>query len=91
MEEAGVEKVWLSYFGSDLPERWGIAYEPLPSFLRLRKPFPEPLPREDEVIVISATNLHAVYLRDPEWKEFTRSLRSTRDLRAVIAHTMLVY
>jgi 4-amino-4-deoxy-L-arabinose transferase-like glycosyltransferase len=91
MERAGVRHVWLRYFGSDLPERYGIAYEPLPSFLRLRRPFPEPLPRDDEVIAISATNLHGVYLRDPQWQDFTRSLQRRRKPRAMIGYSILVF
>jgi hypothetical protein len=34
MDEMGLDTVYLSYFGTALPERYGIAYYPLPGFLR---------------------------------------------------------
>jgi 4-amino-4-deoxy-L-arabinose transferase-like glycosyltransferase len=66
MQEESIDRVFLSYFGSADPRGYGIDYVPLPSFFAL-EPQPttaaEPLP---EWAVISATNLHGIYLQgDP--------------------------
>lgn len=34
LAERGIEQPYLAYFGTALPEAYGIAYKPLPSFLR---------------------------------------------------------
>jgi hypothetical protein len=57
MREEGLERVRLSYFGSALPEAYGIAYEPLPSFL----PLAPSAVGASGVTVISITNLHGLY------------------------------
>ena len=67
MEDEGVSSVRLSYFGSAVPDAYGIEYVALPSFFRLdheRTPAAEASPR---FTVISATNLQGLYLqgRDP--------------------------
>lgn len=64
MREEGVRRIRLSYFGSALPEAYGIEYEPLPSF------FPLPGRREPDApspayTVISATNLAGLYVEFP--------------------------
>lgn len=92
MDEEGVERVRLSYFGSALPEAYGIAYEPLPSFL----PLPPPTGRggggRDEAerprfTVVAATNLHGLYFegRDP-----LAGYRTRRPER-VLAGSLYVY
>jgi len=57
MREEGLDRVRLGYFGSALPEAYGIVYDPLPSFL--------PLGPSDGgapgATVISVTNLHGLY------------------------------
>lgn len=61
MEENDVPAVRLSYFGSGLPEGYGIEYVPLRSFLPLR-PVPTPGVRTaPEWTAISITNLHGLY------------------------------
>ena len=61
MREHGISRIALSYFGSDTPERYGIAYDWLPSFtLRDTNPQHHELPRKGYV-AISATNLQGVY------------------------------
>ncbi|MGD2070655.1 MAG: hypothetical protein PVI57_18425, partial [Gemmatimonadota bacterium] len=86
MDEEGVERVRLSYFGSALPSGYAIRYEALPSFLRLPAQPPDPAdsaggaappgepggvdppggPGRGPWTVVSATNLHGLYLRgDP--------------------------
>jgi hypothetical protein len=64
MMDNDIPSVQLSYFGSALPEGYGIVYEPMPSFFPLagQPPLTEP-PRW---IAISATNLAGAYFRgDP--------------------------
>jgi hypothetical protein len=87
MEEEGVEGVSLSYFGSARPEAYGIEYVALPSFFRLstdRTPNSLQYPR---FTVISATNLHGLYLqgRDP----FV--LYRGRTPYAVLGHSLFVF
>lgn len=62
MREHDVDRVFLSYFGSALPEGYGIRYVTLPSFFPLprhRLQPGEPLPR---FAAISSTNLAGNYL-----------------------------
>jgi hypothetical protein len=85
MREEGVDRVWLSYFGSALPEGYGIDYLPLPSFFPLQKaPAAGPAPR---FAAISATNLVGPYFggADP-----FASLRNRPPYR-VLGHTMFIY
>jgi len=87
MEREGVPSVRLSYFGSAPPDAYGIEYVALPSFFRLdylRTGNAETAPR---FTVISATNLHGVYLqgRDPfaAYRE--------RQPYAILGHSLFVY
>jgi 4-amino-4-deoxy-L-arabinose transferase-like glycosyltransferase len=61
MDEHGISKINLSYFGTDSPERYGISYNWLPSFY-LRDPDPQ---HHESVlkgwVAISATNLQGAY------------------------------
>lgn len=87
MEEEGVSSVRLSYFGSAVPEAYGVEYVALPSFFRFdheRTTAAEASPR---FTAISATNLHGLYLqgRDP-----FASYRAREPFR-VIAHSLFVY
>ena len=85
MSDQGVRRVRLSYFGSAMPEAYGIDYVPLPSFFRLEGGSPAgPPPR---FTVISATTLHGLYLQghDP----FASYRERTPDL--VLGHTLFVY
>jgi 4-amino-4-deoxy-L-arabinose transferase-like glycosyltransferase len=88
MRERGIERINLSYFGSDTPTRYGIDYDWLPS-LYLRDPRPD-LQRifpPDGWIAISATNLQGVYLDDPDIFAFLRE----REPVAKIGYSIFVY
>ncbi|HUF65749.1 MAG TPA: glycosyltransferase family 39 protein [Gemmatimonadaceae bacterium] len=86
LERHGIDRVWLSYFGSGLPAAYGIDYEPLQSF------FPLPPGRElgstaePGVLAISATNLNGGYMPGDIFARF-------RDIEpdAVVAHSILIY
>lgn len=87
MEDEGVPSVRLSYFGSAVPDAYGIEYVALPSFFRLdseRTPGAEVSPR---FTVISATNLQGLYLqgRDP-----FASYRAREPYR-VLGHSLFVF
>lgn len=95
MDEAGVSKIYLSYFGSALPEAYGIAYEALPSFFEL--PGRRATSIEDHerrYVAISATNLQKVYLRDPRNRDFLAwmdQVRSEQQPVAIIGGSIYVY
>ncbi len=87
MREQGIERVYLSYFGSANPAGYGIEYVPLTSFFDL----PEPDAVDDDApapsyAVISATNLQGIYLPNDPFAPF-------RDVEPdwVVAHTLFVY
>ena len=63
MREHGIPKIFLSYFGTDIPDRYGIAYDWLPSFM-LRNPdfgLGKKGVMLHDYVAISATNLQGVY------------------------------
>ena len=86
MRKNGIPRVYLSYFGSALPEGYGIDYVALPSFFKLPPHGVQPGESPPELAIISATNLAGVYL---EGDPFAR-LRDEPPL-AVLGHTMYVY
>src|SRR5690606_18460456 len=87
MRDRGIPRVYLSYFGSALPEGYGIEYVPLPSFFQL-PPRGAATTDEDRPshIVISATNLYGGYLEDDPFSAVRGSRPDT-----ILAHTLFVY
>lgn len=86
MKLNGIDRVYLSYFGSAYPEGYGIRYLPLHSFFDLpRQPNSAEAP-PPRYVVISATNLNGVYFPNDPYARFRES-----EPEAVIAHTMFVY
>lgn len=86
MEDRGVSRVYLSYFGSAVPAGYGIQYVAMPSFYAL-PPFGPPPPEQPlPYAVISATNLDGVYLAGDPFARFRGTEPDT-----VIARTLLVY
>jgi Dolichyl-phosphate-mannose-protein mannosyltransferase len=85
MRSNGVDRVYLSYFGSGVPAEYGIDYIPLPSYLPLPAlgPVPDSKP---QYAVISATNLHGIYVNSDPFA----TLRQ-HEPEAVLAHTLFVY
>ena len=86
MQTENVDRIYLSYFGSARPHGYGIDYLALPSF----HPLPATAATKAQVtpghVVISATNLHGVYLDGDPFACFRDQLPE-----AVLAYTLLVY
>jgi 4-amino-4-deoxy-L-arabinose transferase-like glycosyltransferase len=89
MQEHSIPQVTLSYFGSDAPQRYGISYNWLPSFV-LDDPHPGLLRHLQPVtgwVAISATNLQGVYFPDPSlFAQF-----KTQKPEAVIGYSIFLY
>jgi hypothetical protein len=82
MRARGIDRVALAYFGSALPEGYGIAYVPLPSFLEL----PAQAPGAPRYLVVSATLLAGSYVKGDPYA----ALRPLRPA-AIVADTLYVY
>jgi hypothetical protein len=96
MATAGVERIYLSYFGSGLPEFYGIDYIALPSYHPLLRSRASRLdPQESEYVAVSATNLQKVYLHrvkaSSRFKRFLDELREQQEPVAVIGGSIYVY
>lgn len=87
MDDHQIAKVYLSYFGTDVPERYGIVYAALPSLDLPREApqAPNPLPAGSWV-AISATMLQGVYIDAPVFREFR-----ARTPTAVLGYSMFLY
>jgi len=76
LDEQGVERVWLSFFGEGRPEYYGIAYDGLDSFPpRLMNPAARPFYPHDPApgwYAISATTLQGVHFADHDQFRFFR-------------------
>jgi hypothetical protein len=62
MDQNGIKTVKLSYFGTADPSQYEIAYDPLPSFVILEPPTPCRELRKGDIVAISATHLHPLYV-----------------------------
>ena len=82
-----IDKVALSYFGTDAPERFGIDYVALPSLMLLNPAAYQERPDLNGWFAISATNLQGVYFegQDP----YARFRTRTPD--AVIGYSIFLY
>jgi 4-amino-4-deoxy-L-arabinose transferase-like glycosyltransferase len=87
MDEHGIERIHFSYFGSDSPSRYGIAYDPLPSYeLKGDDGTSHPFPHGSWVAV-SATNLQGAYFTDKNYYEVFRN----REPDAVVGYSIFLY
>jgi len=87
MDQHAIRKISLSYFGTDSPRRYGIAYSWLPSaYLENANP-EEHGPAPGGWVAISATNLQGVYFNN---KNLFASLRN-RIPEATIGYSIFVY
>jgi 4-amino-4-deoxy-L-arabinose transferase-like glycosyltransferase len=87
MDANGIAKISLSYFGSDSPARYGIAYDWLPSYS-----LDDPRPDQHEKVLkgwvaISATNLEGDYFENKDLFAWFRQ----REPVAKIGYSIFVY
>lgn len=91
LDENGVERVWLSYFGEARPEYYGIAYDGLDSFPpRLMNPGARPFYPHDPApgwYAISTTTLQGVHFADHDQFAVFRG----RQPAAKIGHSIFLY
>ncbi len=66
MDSRGIDRIYLSYFGTDSPARYGIQYDWLPSY-ELENPHPQEKVdvKRGRYLAISVTNLQGVYMEPP--------------------------
>ncbi|MBN9119210.1 MAG: phospholipid carrier-dependent glycosyltransferase [Planctomycetes bacterium] len=85
----GPDVIYLSYFGTDRPEAYGIRFQPLPTYGRVGEPGGEPVPPDAprHVLVVSANNLLGIYLNDPDTFAWLR----TREPTAVLGGCLYVF
>ena len=86
MDENDIPSVYLSYFGSAVPEGYGIEYRPLMSWHILPDRSLSPGVSAPEYAVISATNLVGIYLPGDPFAAFREA-----EPVEVLGHTMFVY
>ena len=85
MRQENIPRIYLSYFGSALPEGYGIDYVPLASFFPL--PYrPLPATSAPRFVAVSATNLVGLYFTNDPFGP----LREREPYR-VLGHTIFVY
>ena len=85
MRAENIDLVYLAYFGSALPEGYGIKYVPLPSFYPL--PTQPPQAKPPKFAVVSATLLGGRYLR----QDFYRDPREKETPYRVLGHNLYVF
>lgn len=85
MNDHGIDRIYLSYFGSAVPAGYGIRYVPLLSFYPL-PPYGPPPETPPGYAVIAATNLNGVYMTGDPFAQFR-----TQEPDTVIARTLFVY
>jgi hypothetical protein len=88
LDENGIKRISLSYFGADSPKRYGIEYDWLPSH-ELYNPEPEKgvIIKRDQILVVSATNLQGVYFDDKNLYKWLLEYKPV----ATIGHSLFIY
>ncbi len=68
MDRERIAMVCLSYFGTGMPEDYGIRFQYAPGFGRTEPPPPDTLPddADREMLAVSVSNLQGMYLRHKE-------------------------
>lgn len=85
LDERGIDRIKLSYFGMARPERYGIEYDPLPMPLPSSPSDFSPLNPGPGVYAISASNLQL--LEDPDVFDWFRRRQPT----AKIGYSIFIY
>jgi hypothetical protein len=89
MDERGVARIKLSYFGSADPGYYGIECDMLPSAMSPRPPRVTRTLVPGDVVAVSVTNLQGVYL-DPEDRRLMERLRALEPIGRV-GYSIRVY
>src|SRR5262245_29434129 len=89
LDANGPDVVYLSYFGTDRPEAYGIRYRALPTYGRVGEPGGEEIPADAprHVLVVSANNLLGIYLNDRNTFAWLR----TREPNAILGGSLYVF
>jgi hypothetical protein len=89
LDANNIDAVYLSYFGTDRPEAYGIRFQPLPTYGRVGEPGGELIPANAprHVLVVSANNLLGIYLNDPDTFAWLR----TREPTALLGGCLYVF
>jgi hypothetical protein len=89
LDTNGIDAVYLSYFGTDRPEAYGIRFHPLPTYGRVGVPGGETIPADapKHILVVSANNLLGIYLNDPNTFGWLR----THEPTAILAGCLYVF
>ena len=85
----GPDVIYLSYFGTDRPDSYGVRFHPLPTYGRVGEPDGETVPENAtrHVLVVSVNNLLGIYLNDPDTFAWLRA----REPSAVLGGCLYVY
>jgi hypothetical protein len=89
MKNAGVEIVYLAYFGTDRPETYGIRYQPLPGYGRVGPEGGETIPPDAprHVVAISANHLLGLFLNNPDTYAWLRE----REPLAIVGRCIFLF
>lgn len=89
LDANGIDAVYLSYFGTDRPEAYGIRFQPLPTYGRVGEPGGEVIPADGprHVVAVSANNLLGIYLNEPD----TFAWLYTREPTAILGGSLYVF
>jgi len=87
MDEHGIERIYLAYFGFSDPGYFGIKYDYLPSYAIMNPVTSKKEVRLEGWFAISATMLEGVYLADRDLYGLFRRLRPVGN----VGHSILIY
>lgn len=89
LDANGPDVVYLSYFGTDRPEAYGVRFHPLPTYGRVGEPGGETIPESASrhVLVVSVNNLLGIYLNDPRTFAWLRD----REPTAILGGSLYVF
>lgn len=89
MDREGIEVVYLSFFGTDRPEAYGIRFQALPGYGRIGPPGGEEIPpfARRRVVAVSANHLVGLMLNDPDAFAWLRERKPT----AILGGTIYIF
>jgi hypothetical protein len=74
MDQESVDRVYLSYFGTDRPESYGIHFRQLPGYGRIGPASSDAIPENAgrHIVAVSANHLYGLFLNDPNLYSWLR-------------------